>query len=820
MDGPDNNGSSGGPVSVSGVNATLIHQVFHLTRSLARSGEGAYAIRLAVVEIYNEAVRDLLAVDGAAGPAADGTNGASDSNNNNKLKVSHQGAGIAAMAGLTWQSCDSISQVNLALKRGKSNRATAGTNLNEHSSRSHSVVIVEVRGQHGESANPSAPTTTTLQDDASATGAGGAGATTVGYLYLVDLAGSERVNNSKVTGERLDETKAINKSLSALGDVLQALDKKSKHVPYRNSKLTHILQPALGANARTVMILTVPPSASSANETLNSLKFAQRVRNIELGPAQKRIEAKSNRAAEAQVRDNLRQATARIAKLELDLTHTRSALESAEKKLATIKAQGLRSKGAGGAQAHQQARLNDALNREMSELRSKHMALRQRTKEDAMEHERERNQLFSELKATRHAVTEAKRVEADLMHKVRVLQKDLTRAHAAAGGGGGGGGGGTSNGYGHAAAESSGGKRRPRTSSVASSRTSLGRDASDPRFAEWAEEEPASSSISRRLGLQRTPMRGGGGYTADTVGSANKRRMSVGSAVSGGGGGGASVASSSGSNSRRAGRRRRPVLDDDSVEGSTPQRAKYDSYGDAAVEEEEHETSPNDVPTSTSVFANANACKSPASVSTTTSFENDDEADDSRSEASRHQQGQGQRSGSGSGAALGSTSSSARMRRQSSSVGRLSLSSRTSTRSSANANASAPPRFLQAGSGAARLKHKSDAALAAKKGSTRYSVKQQQQRSASEAAAGGTTTAAVGVVAGKSKIPASFANAVAKAKLGGGAVFASPSRSSGSAEAAGAAGAAGTTSEFSPATRSRLRAPGFVKRNSISRSEE
>lgn len=93
----------------------------------------------------------------------------------------------------------------------------------------------------------------------------GSDSATVGTLYLVDLAGSERVRKSAAEGQRLKEAQYINKSLSALGDVLEALDKRTPHVPYRNSKLTYLLQNALGGNSRTMMLATVCPTSESGN---------------------------------------------------------------------------------------------------------------------------------------------------------------------------------------------------------------------------------------------------------------------------------------------------------------------------------------------------------------------------------------------------------------------------------------------------------------------------------------------------------------------------------------------------------------------------
>ncbi|RYE97183.1 MAG: hypothetical protein EOO41_03780, partial [Methanobacteriota archaeon] len=166
--------------------------------------------------------------------------------------------------------------------RGIACRATASTNIHEHSSRSHCVLRVEVEGT---------PLRFTGGD---ATGeAGGMLASTLGRLYLVDLAGSERVRKSAVTGARLREAQHINKSLAALGDVLEALDKRQPHIPFRNSKLTHLLQDALGGNARTLMMATVCPEHFTADETVFSLQFASRARNIDLGPAQRTVQFKN-----------------------------------------------------------------------------------------------------------------------------------------------------------------------------------------------------------------------------------------------------------------------------------------------------------------------------------------------------------------------------------------------------------------------------------------------------------------------------------------------------------------------------------------------
>ena len=127
------------------------------------------------------------------------------------------------------------------------------------------------------------------------------GASLRGTLHLVDLAGSERVDRSEATGDRLKEAQHINKSLSALGDVIFALSQKSAHVPYRNSKLTQVLQSSLGGQAKTLMFVQINPEAESFSESVSTLKFAERVSGVELGAARSNKEGKDVRELIEQV---------------------------------------------------------------------------------------------------------------------------------------------------------------------------------------------------------------------------------------------------------------------------------------------------------------------------------------------------------------------------------------------------------------------------------------------------------------------------------------------------------------------------------------
>ncbi|KAG5064804.1 hypothetical protein JHK85_005987 [Glycine max] len=177
------------------------------------------------------------------------------------------------------------------------NRAVGATALNERSSRSHSVLTVHVRGRDLVS-----------------------NSILKGCLHLVDLAGSERVDKSEAVGERLKEAQHINKSLSALGDVISALAQKSPHIPYRNSKLTQVLQDSLGGHAKTLMFVHINPEVTALGETISTLKFAERVATIELGAAQSNKE------------------TGEIRELKEEISNIKSALERKETELQQWKA--------------------------------------------------------------------------------------------------------------------------------------------------------------------------------------------------------------------------------------------------------------------------------------------------------------------------------------------------------------------------------------------------------------------------------------------------------------------------------------------------
>ncbi|KAG7592124.1 Kinesin motor domain [Arabidopsis thaliana x Arabidopsis arenosa] len=228
-----------------GVNYRALNDLFKISQT--RKSNIAYEVGVQMVEIYNEQVRDLL-----SGDSSQKKLGILSTTQQNGLAVPD-----ASMYPVT-----STSDVLELMSIGLQNRAVSSTALNERSSRSHSIVTVHVRGKDLKT-----------------------GSALYGNLHLVDLAGSERVDRSEVTGDRLKEAQHINKSLSALGDVIFSLASKSSHVPYRNSKLTQLLQSSLGGRAKTLMFVQLNPDITSYSESMSTLKFAERVSGVELGAA-------------------------------------------------------------------------------------------------------------------------------------------------------------------------------------------------------------------------------------------------------------------------------------------------------------------------------------------------------------------------------------------------------------------------------------------------------------------------------------------------------------------------------------------------------
>ncbi|CAD5174890.1 unnamed protein product [Musa acuminata subsp. malaccensis] len=261
-----------------GVNYRALNDLFQI--SLSRRDTYLYEVGVQMVEIYNEQVRDLLGHGSSQKkyPFLHDCRYCLPSNLRTLGVLTTSQPNGLAVPDASMLPVKATSDVLDLMQIGHGNRAVSATTLNERSSRSHSILTVHVRGTD-------LKTGTTLR----------------GSLHLVDLAGSERVDRSEVTGDRLKEAQHINKSLSALGDVIFALSQKTAHVPYRNSKLTQVLQSSLGGHAKTLMFVQINPDTGSFSESLSTLKFAERVSGVELGAAKSQKEGKDIRDLMEQV---------------------------------------------------------------------------------------------------------------------------------------------------------------------------------------------------------------------------------------------------------------------------------------------------------------------------------------------------------------------------------------------------------------------------------------------------------------------------------------------------------------------------------------
>lgn len=235
-----------------GVIPRIVEQIF--ASILASPATIEYTVRVSYMEIYMERIRDLMAPQ------------------NDNLPVHEEKNRGVYVKGLLEIYVSSVQEVYEVMRRGGNARAVAATNMNQESSRSHSIFVITITQKNVET-----------------------GSAKSGQLFLVDLAGSEKVGKTGASGQTLEEAKKINKSLSALGMVINALtDGKSSHIPYRDSKLTRILQESLGGNSRTTLIINCSPSSYNDAETLSTLRFGMRAKSIknkakvnaELSPAE------------------------------------------------------------------------------------------------------------------------------------------------------------------------------------------------------------------------------------------------------------------------------------------------------------------------------------------------------------------------------------------------------------------------------------------------------------------------------------------------------------------------------------------------------
>eukprot|EP00930_Biecheleria_cincta_P002782 TRINITY_DN103780_c0_g1_i1.p1 TRINITY_DN103780_c0_g1~~TRINITY_DN103780_c0_g1_i1.p1 ORF type:complete len:1405 (-),score=286.18 TRINITY_DN103780_c0_g1_i1:262-4416(-) len=221
-----------------------IHALFDVIAREQRRGNKTFALKAYMIEVYKQDIIDLLADP--------------KHREQKSLQVKQDfGRGNMFVDGVSEHNISNPAELKALLAEGESRRHTRLTKMNASSSRSHLLLSIIIEGRVGDT-----------------------GQVIYGKITLCDLAGSERPKKSEVTGDALKEAIEINKSLTALGDVIEALTKGSKVVPYRNSKLTMLMQDSLGGSAKTLMFVNCSPASSNCEESLTSMKWASRARHV------------------------------------------------------------------------------------------------------------------------------------------------------------------------------------------------------------------------------------------------------------------------------------------------------------------------------------------------------------------------------------------------------------------------------------------------------------------------------------------------------------------------------------------------------------
>ncbi|KAF3616989.1 kinesin-like protein KIN-4A isoform X2 [Capsicum chacoense] len=254
----------------------VMNSLFNKIETLKHQAE--FQLHVSFIEIHKEEVRDLL--DSISINKSETTNGHNSkvaSPGKPPIQIRESSSGVITLAGSTERSVRTLKEMADCLEQGSLSRATGSTNMNNQSSRSHAIFTITMEQMRKNGSNDGNSNECMTEEYLCA------------KLHLVDLAGSERAKRTGSDGLRFKEGVHINRGLLALGNVISALgdEKKRKegvHVPYRDSKLTRLLQDSLGGNSRTVMIACISPADINAEETLNTLKYANRARNIQNKP--------------------------------------------------------------------------------------------------------------------------------------------------------------------------------------------------------------------------------------------------------------------------------------------------------------------------------------------------------------------------------------------------------------------------------------------------------------------------------------------------------------------------------------------------------
>lgn len=237
------------PSAQKGIIPRCCEHILSSTRQRSLEKHNNYLLRVSYLEIYNEEIRDLLVKEYKYKPEI--------------KERPDKGIYVKGLSSITVDSYEDIREI---LKSGRKNRSVGSTLMNADSSRSHSIFTIDLEA-------------------CLCSGPGKKEVYRTGKLNLVDLAGSERQSKTGCTGERFKESTKINLSLSVLGNVISSLvDCRCTHVPYRDSKLTRLLQDSLGGNSKTLMIACISPGENNYEETLSTLRYAARANSIKNKP--------------------------------------------------------------------------------------------------------------------------------------------------------------------------------------------------------------------------------------------------------------------------------------------------------------------------------------------------------------------------------------------------------------------------------------------------------------------------------------------------------------------------------------------------------
>jgi kinesin family protein C2/C3 len=366
-------------------------------REEEKGGEFVFQIEIGMLEIYNDECYDLLGGTGLS--LAEKKAEAQKAGGKASLEIRRNKEGRIEVPNLTKEKVEGIDDVIKLLKKGNTNRATAATSLNQTSSRSHMVLLVEITsGLEGQPGNK-------------------------GTLFLVDLAGSERVRKSEVEGDHLKEAGHINKSLSALGNVMEALDRKASHVPYRDSKLTYLLQDTLGGNSRTMMVVAVTPLDVAYDESVHALQFATRVRRIQIGAAQRNVTSKN-------LEETVKALTAEMKTLSMQKKKTDTQLNSLKKDNDRVQQKLQNLSTARKSQATDNKTL-DVLRKNNNEMANRWQKEKTAREESGEELEKTKKELEKAKRQLAKATHEQESLNSKLLEKERALELKMKEVRTA-----------------------------------------------------------------------------------------------------------------------------------------------------------------------------------------------------------------------------------------------------------------------------------------------------------------------------------------------------------------------------------------------------